>query len=187
MCSASLLLKSSMRYNITMLIQSNQIPNLKIASMHTGQPVAEISDPIIDPFRLEVVGFYTDNSPDDILLTGDIREMNTRRAIIDSSDVFSGRDELLRLQKVLNMNYRLEGKQVVSKSGQKLGKVESFVVDTLSWEVQKIYAQRPVWKAFNNSTLIIDRKQIIEVNETAVVVEDATARKPELATRPVPQ
>jgi len=155
--------------------------------MHTGSPVAEITGVIIDPFKLEVAGFYTTNTPENILLPQNLREMNTRRAIIDSSDVFSNRDELLRLQEVLDMCYVLEGKQVVTKSGNKLGKTESYVVDTLSWEIQKIYAHRPVWKSLSTGTLVIDRKQVVEVSASTVVVEDAILRKPRLTAEPVPQ
>jgi sporulation protein YlmC with PRC-barrel domain len=80
-------------------------------------------------------------------------------------------DGLIRLKEIIDIDFRLIGKSVVTDSGQRLGKVSSFAVDTLTWLIMKIYAQPPLLRNVGAAELIFARTQIIKVSDTQVVVK----------------
>lgn len=174
------------RYNAGMLMQSYQFKDIAVINMRSGQPEAKLTQPIIDPFKLEIVGFYTTHTPENILLIRNIRELNRKQVMVDDTDTFSTQDELPRLKEVLDINYQLKGKRVVTHSRKRLGKVEDYIVDTISYHIEKIHVHQPLWRNFSGSTLIIDRKQILEVDNVTVTVSDATIESGALATQQTP-
>ncbi|PSO45187.1 hypothetical protein BRC21_00365 [Candidatus Saccharibacteria bacterium SW_7_54_9] len=175
-----------MRYNADMLMQSRQFQDIRVINMRDGQPTTKILRPIIDPFKLEVAGFYTDHKPENILLVRNIRELNRKQVMIDDVDALSSKDELPRLKEVLDINYQLGGKRAVTYSKKRLGKVEDYIVDTVSYRIEKIHVHQPVWRSFSGGLLIVDRKQILEVDNHKVTVSDATIQSHGLATQQTP-
>lgn len=169
-----------------MLMQSQQLKDIDIVNMRTGQPVAKVIRPIIDPFKLEIAGLYTTYQQDNILLIRSIRELNRKQVIVDDTDTFSNKNELPRMKEMIELDYQLKGKRVVTQSKKRLGKVEDYIIDTLSYQIQKLHVSQPLWRNFSGSMLIIDRKQIIEVNNNAVTVSDATVQSGALATQHTP-
>lgn len=172
-----------------MLLQSKQLANSNIVSMHTGRAVGQLAGAIIDPHKLEVAGFYCQLPQNrqilPVLLTQSIRQTDGRRVLIDSTDEITEPSELLRHQNLLKIKFNLVGKNVHTASGKKLGKVEDYVTNTESWEIQKIYVKQSLFRSFAVHNLIIDRSQIIEVNDKEITVDDALAGKqPIVATPP---
>lgn len=166
-----------------MLIKAQQLDNLDVIDMRSGQPVAKLGRPIIDPFKLEVVGFHTTHQTESLLLMRNIRELNRKQAIIDDEEDFSVAEDLPRLKEVLDIDYNLTGKKVYTQSKKRLGKVEDYIIETLGFQIQKIHVHQSVWHSFTGSTLIVDRKQIIEVNDDAITVSDATVQSGALAAQ----
>ncbi|MEX0748902.1 MAG: hypothetical protein WD467_02605 [Candidatus Saccharimonadales bacterium] len=164
-----------------MLKRSDQLQDITVASLHTGRDIDVVGAIVLNPFDLSVAGFHLTEDPGKILLVSDIREIGAGQFIVDSSDVIAEEGDLLRLKDVLKLNYQLVGKQVRSKSGQKLGHVKDYVIDDVSWKVQKLHVKQPIWKSLTEATLIIDRRQVIEVNDHSVTVEDTTLRAGKLA------
>lgn len=166
-----------------MLLQSRQLRSLPVVSMRTGGTLAYTRDPIINPFQLEISGIYTTHDDGSILLLHTIREIAPKQVTVDDSDAFSHQEDLPRLEEILRLNYELIGKHVTTQSKQRLGKVEDYVVDTLSHKIQKIHVHQPLWRNFHGSTLIIDRQQIISVNDRSVTVSDGITNSTALATQ----
>lgn len=175
-----------MRYNADMLIQSHQFRDTQVINMRDGQPAAKIVRPIIDPFKLEIAGFYTNHHPENILLVRNLRELNRKQVMVDDTDTFSSKDELPRLKEVLDINYELDGKRVITHNKKRVGKVEDYIVDTVSYRIEKIHVHQPVWRSFSGGTLVIDRKQILEVDNHKVTVSDATIESGALAAQQTP-
>lgn len=161
-----------------MLLTSAQLQKLEVTSLQTGQPIGQTIAVIIDPFKLRVAGFYLDTGTDNILLADDMRELSPQHILINSTDVLTNEAELPRLAEVLAMNYELVGKAVMSRSKQRLGSVEAYVIDSLNADIQKLHVRQPLLRSFSGGTLIVDRRQIVEINNRMVVVEDAAASKP---------
>lgn len=166
-----------------MLLQSHQFKELPVISMRTGEQVTQVLEPIIDPFRLEICGFYTDYEEASILLLRSAREVGHKQIVIDDLDALSTPDELPRLEEVLRLRYELHSKRVITQSKQRLGKVEEYIIDTLSHKIQKLHVHQPMWRNLQGSTLIIDRQQIISLDDKEVIVSDTAVKSTALATQ----
>src|SRR5687768_17807173 len=98
-----------------MLIQSKHLGGAKVFSLHTGHPVGELAEPIINPHKFNVEGFYITGRWQQkykepvALLSQDIREIAARRALINSVDEITPLSELVRLQDVVKLNVSLIG------------------------------------------------------------------------------
>jgi len=91
------------------------------------------------------------------------------------------RDELVRLKKVLDLNFELLGKQVVTTDRQKVGKVSDYAVETTTMFIQKLYASQSLLKSFTGGSLSIDRTQIVEITNKKVVINELLKGAPAAA------
>lgn len=167
-----------------MLIQSKHLLGARVISIHTGQPVGELGEPIINPNKFSVEGFFVTgnwqqkyNEPV-ALLSQDIREITAQRALINSVDEITPLSELVRLNEVIKIKYTLIGKPVRTESKKRLGRVDDYVINSLGYSIQKIYVKQSVFKSMSLHSLVIDRAQITEINDKYVIVSDATLAKP---------
>lgn len=162
-----------------MLITHTRLQGAPILSLQTGTPLAETSEAIIDPRQLTVVAFYCvgpNVSGTAILHTSDIREFGNMGIIVDGANVLMPPDDLVRLREVLDFNFTLVGKQVVDSRRRKLGKVEGYSIDPESFYIMKLNVRRPLMKSFLNANLLIDRTQILEINNKHIMVDSGEVR-----------
>lgn len=163
-----------------MLIQSKHLEGAKVLSLHTGQPVGELAEPIINPNKFKVDGFYVtgpwqqQSKQPMILLSQDIREIAARRVLINSIDEITPLNELIRIKDVVKLGYSLVAKPVRTESKQRLGKVDDYVINTEGFSIQKIYVKQSLLRSMSMHSLVIDRSQIVEINDKQVVVSDTT-------------
>lgn len=160
-----------------MLINGSKLNECPILSLHVGGEIARVTEPIVDPDSLKIIGFKLEGKliRDDvgnILPIGSVREFSRMGMIVDSIDEFVMADDIVRIHDVLKLNFALPGLKVVTRKKVKLGKVLDYTVDVETWHVQQLIVQRPVMKAFFDPELIIPRKQIIEVDDYQVIVKD---------------
>jgi len=164
-----------------MLVLKERIINLPIMSLQTSAEIARTEQPIIDPRQLKVVAFYCQGPQLDahpaVLHVDDIREISNLGYIVDSAEVIMSPDGLVRLQQVIGFNFILEGKQVVEESGRKVGKVSNYTVNTRSFYITQLHVQPSLWQAWATAEILIGRTQIIEINDTKIIVKSATIRK----------
>jgi uncharacterized protein YrrD len=173
-----------------MLLQSNQLEGASVVSLHTGQVIGQLDKPIIDPHKLEVAGFYClqprNKDESMVLLTQDIRDITPGKVLINSADEITSASHLIRLEETIKIGFSIVGKPVRTESKKRLGKVEDYVVDTDTFEVQKIYVKQSLLKNFTVHSLVIDREQIIDVTDRQITVADATMAKPAVVQPPTP-
>ncbi len=144
-------------------------------SLQTGYEIARTSTPIIDPRSLNIVAFYVtgaqvEDSPA-ILHTEDIREAGELGFIIDDSSKLMGLDGLVRLQEIIHFGFDLMKCDVYQKSGKKIGQVSDYSFDPNSFAVQQIYAHGSLLKSFTTTSHIINRTQIISIDNRRIVVD----------------
>lgn len=167
-------------YNICMLVLSNRIFSCHIMSLQTGAQIGEVVETIIDPRQLLIVAFRCEGPGIDfepaILHTTDIREFGTMGIIVNSSDDLMPPDDLVRLQEVMDFKFKLIDKQVVDETGQKLGKVIDFAVETDSFFITQLHVQPPLLKSFGTVDLIINRTQITNVTNKKIVVKSGLTK-----------
>ena len=146
--------------------------------------VATITGPIINPDNLKVEGFYCQDRFDKkqlVLLYQDIRDVLPQGYVINDHDVLSEPEELVRLKKVMELEFDLIGKQVVTTSKEKIGKVSDYATETGSMYIQKIYVAQSLLKTLAGGSLSIDRTQIQEITPRRVVINDLLNKAPATA------
>jgi len=178
-------------YNEAMLILASQIQDSPILSIRNGHPVAMAGGMLIDADKLEVAALFC-KSPgwrgqNHVLLLRDIREYSRSGIIIDSLEDIEDIGEIVRLGDVMERNYQIIGKPVVTESGHKLGKIEDYSVDSISNLIQKIYIKPSLLKNLMVNNLVIDRTNIVKADDDQVTVSDASLNSPaQIETTPTP-
>jgi sporulation protein YlmC with PRC-barrel domain len=164
-----------------MLQLSTSLLNKDVLSLRTGTPVATITGPIINPNNLKVEGFYCQDRFDKrdlVLLYQDIRDVMPQGYVVNDHDVLVEPDELVRLKDVLELNFELIGKHVVTTSKEKVGKVSDFATETETMFVQKIYVTQSILKSITGGSLSIDRTQINEITPKRIIINELMKNAP---------
>lgn len=160
-----------------MLINSSRLKGCPILSLHVGGQIARVTDLIIDPDNLHLIAVRVEGpmvEPEEgsLLVMDSVREFSRAGMIVDSNDEFVRGEDIVWVQKVLKLNFDLIGLKVVTKKGVKLGKVEDFVLQSSSWDVQQLIVRRPIMKALIDPELTIGRSRIVEVDDYQVVIKE---------------
>lgn len=158
-----------------MLVTSSKFANTSVLSMQTGTPVGFISNPIIDPDSLKIIAFRLTGpmlTNANILDVNSIREYSSLGLIIDGVEELVTSGDVVKIDKVLELNFHLTGLKVESKKGSKLGKVEDYTFTPEDFIIQQLIVKRPTIKAFIDPELTISRKEIVEVTDDKIIVKD---------------
>lgn len=164
-----------------MLQLSEALINRPVMSLRTGTQVATAVAPIINPNNLKIEGFYCYDSHDKkhlVLITPDIRDIIPQGFVVNDHDVLVESEELIRLQKVMRIDFQLIGKRVSTTSKHHLGKVSDYATDIASMYIQKIYVSQPLFKSLSGGNLGIDRTQIVEITKKEIIVPDLAQKLP---------
>lgn len=170
-----------------MLTFIGEFVNVPIMSLRGGRKISMTLDPIVNPHKLTIEGFYAEDRAsgiDKILLVEDIREISDVGIIVDSEESLTDPADLVRLEDVINMHFEIVNKKLVSQGGKKLGRVEDYAIDNISYRIEKIYGCPIALKTLSTNDYIINRRQIASVNEDEIVVKDATIKSGNRAHRP---
>ena len=162
-----------------MLFHGSRLIGCPVLSLHVGGRIASVSELIIDPDNLKIIacrveGPLVGREVGEILLMESVREFSRLGMIVDSADEFVEPDEVIRVKKILELNFHLPGLKVEAKNGAKLGKVSDFTLEPSSWQVQQLIVQRPLVKAFLDPELTIPRSRIEEINDYKIIIKDET-------------
>ena len=169
-----------------MLLPLDRLVKTPVMSLQTGVELAQVKHVLVDPRDLtitayELEGNMLDRHPS-YLRPVDVRELSHLGFIVDSSDEFIGADDVIRIQEVIGFGFSLVGLEVIDNNKKKLGKVVSYAIDSGSFSVQQLSVKRPLLQSFNDTELLINRSQVIEVSDTTIKVSSAdtseTAKTP---------
>ncbi len=159
-----------------MLIKNSNLQNFPILSVQDSGRVATITKSIVDPDSLKIIAFRAfgaiGENGGNILDVNSIREYSNLGMVIDSRDEFVGDTDIIKIEKVLELNFDLEGLKVETKKGTKLGKIIDYTVTTDNFTVQQVIVKRPTLKSFLDPKLTIPRAEIIEVTDDKIIVKD---------------
>jgi len=169
-----------------MLLLGSQLINTPVLSLQTGAKLAAANTPLIDPSSLKIVA-YTLEGPllterPSLILTDDIRELSTIGMIVDSADEFIRLDDVIKIEKLYRLGFNLLGINVVDETKHKLGKVEDYSVESEDFVIQQLNVKRGVLQALTETSLLIHRSQIVEINDHNIIVR-TTAKKLESITK----
>ena len=166
-----------------MLLLGSRLAHTPIMSLQTGGRLAHTEKAIIDPANLkilayEVVGPLLTETPA-FIRTADIREYGRLGMIIDSTDELVGLSDVIHIKKIHDLNFSLIGMQVIDDHKHKLGKVDDYTLDTDSYVIQQLNVRRGFLKSLNDTGLLINRSQIVEINNSTIVVKSPTKKSAE--------
>ena len=164
-----------------MLISGSKLKSCPVLSLHIANEIARVAEPIVDPNNLKVIGFKLEgkmirDEVGDVLPISSVREFSRMGMIVDSIDEFVKAEDVMQIQKVLELNFALPGLKVTTRKKAKLGKVTDYIVDINTWYVHQIIVQRPLVKAFFDPELTIPRNKIIEVTDYEIIIKDEHER-----------
>ncbi len=158
-----------------MLRLSGIYHNRDVLSLRTGRPVGHAYSPVINPNNLKIEGWYaTSRGEKDpmVLPASEIRDLITKGLVVNDHDAITHPDDLVRMKKILDINYELIGKPIVTEGNKKLGKVQDYSVDDESMYIQKLYVSQSILRGINKNQLLIDRSQVIEITDKKIIVKD---------------
>jgi len=172
------------RYTRTMLQLSKNLLSKSVLSLRTGTSIATIIGPIINPNNLKVEGFYCQDRFDKkqlVLLYQDIRDILPQGYVVNDHAVLAEADELIRLKDVIDLNFQILGKQVVTVGKQHVGKVSDYATETDTMYIQKIYVAQSILKSFTGGSLSVDRTQVNEITPKRIIINDLLKTAPATA------
>lgn len=169
-----------------MLLLGERLLKTPVMSLQIGSKVAETLGPVIDPYSLtiiayEVTGPLLDQQPSYIRIA-DIRELSDIGMIIDHSDEFIGRNDVVKIRDLLDLEFHLVGMKVIDTRGKRLGKVEDYTIDTDSFVIQQLSVRHGLIGSLSNTGHMIHRSQITEINDTTIIVESTDKKLTSLET-----
>ena len=170
-----------------MLIDSSQLINYPVLSLHMAGMIAKTNEIIVDPNDLKIIAFRlygpeVRKKSGEYLRTENIREFSGLGMVVDSDDDFVNPDDVIKLSEVLDLNFSLVGKKVVSKNGSNLGRVDGFVVNTDGFYVHQLKVKRPLIKSFVDPELLVPKKEIYKITDTKIIVKDEESKIRKKAT-----
>ena len=158
-----------------MLVANTRLIGTKVLSVQTGAPIGQIVKPIVDPSTFKIIAFELAGPlirEANYLTTDSIREYSHFGMVADSIDELVSPSDVVRLEDVLSLDFSLPGLKVETKKGSKLGHILDFTISSDDYMVAQIIVKRPLIKSFNDSTLVISRKEIVEVTDYKIIVKD---------------
>lgn len=160
-----------------MLIEWSRLINVPILSLRAGGAVAWTESLIVDPDSLKIAGFKlrgpeVSRTGENILDVRSVREYSHMGMVVDSEEEFVGKDDIIKLGKIIDLNFEMIGLKVETRKKSKIGKVVGFTVFDNDFSIQQIIVKRPVFKSLTDSELIISRKEIVSVDDYKIVVKD---------------
>lgn len=164
-----------------MLTSYSKLIGTPVLSVHVSSQIATVTACIIDPDNLKIIAFIVDgpmidSDTGDVLDINSIREYSNLGFVIDSTDALSKRDDIVKVKKIIELDFVLVGLKVETKTGTKLGKITDLIITSDALIIQQLIVKRPAMKAFLDPELTIHRNEIIEVNDEKVVVKDEMAK-----------
>jgi uncharacterized protein YrrD len=164
-----------------MLITIKNMLGRPVMSLQTGQPLAKLDLPIIDPHNLKIVAFYVsgpmvDSNPA-VLFSEDIREFGEMGAIVDSSDNILSPEGMVRLGEVISYNFVLDGINVIDEQRHRMGRVENYTLNPDDFMIQQLYLKPTLMKSLSVAHLTVGRDQIVAIDNDKITVKTPTVRE----------
>jgi len=156
---------------------------MPVLSLHVGGMIATTNEAVIDPEDLRIIAYTLEgpiikNDPEvgDILDINDVREVGNTGLIVDSADRFVTREDVIRFDKVMDLNFNLVGLKVVTQNGKKIGKIIDYTLDSSTFMIYQLIVQRPFMSSLIDPELTINRSQIVEIDDYKVTIKHDKAQ-----------
>ena len=158
-----------------MLLLGSRLIGTPIMGLQTGTQLAVAKTPIIDPNNLRIIAYEVDGSllveKPSFIRIADIRELSDVGMIIDSNDEFVGLHDVIAIENIYKLGFKLLGLNVIDESKHKLGKVSDYSLEVGSFIIEQLNVSRGIIKSLSETERLIHRTQIVEINNDNVIVK----------------
>lgn len=158
-----------------MLILGSRLLQTPVMSLQTGTQLAQTVKPIIDPANLRILAYEVEGplltEKPSFVRTNDIREYGRLGMIVNGNDELIGLEDVIQIQKIYTLEFPLIGIQVIDEQKRKLGKVDDYTLNTDDFLIQQLNVRRGFIRGITDTGLLINRSQIIEINNKTIVVK----------------
>lgn len=163
-----------------MLLPGSRLIGTPIMGLQTGTQLAVTKLPIIDPSNLKIIAYEIDGpllaERPSFIRIADVRELGDVGMIIDSNDEFIGLNDVISIQKIHSLGFKLIGLDIIDETKRKIGRVDGYNVDTDSFIIQQLKVKRGIIKSLADTELLIHRSQIVEINNHSIIVRTAAKK-----------
>lgn len=146
-------------------------------SLQTGTAIGWVKKAYMNPDDLKITvlelhGPLIGKSQEKYLDAKSIREYSEYGFIVDSAEELFDVVDVDKLRRVVDLDYEIIGLKVISRKHSHLGKIEDYIVTSDDLMLQQLVVKRPSWRNILDDELLIPRREIVEVNDKAIVVKD---------------
>jgi sporulation protein YlmC with PRC-barrel domain len=158
-----------------MLIPIKQFSRIHVVSS-SKRPLCRIKKPIIDPENGKILAFQTTLSNTPFLSVQDIYSLNRDYLQLSPQYEFHPLEDLVRVQKVLERKIRILYKKVKTESGEILGRVTNFEIDSEALVLHSLTVQKRHFHLIKGLPRIIHQKNILEITSHYILVKDSSLK-----------
>ncbi len=153
-----------------MLILFSKLNSLPVIELEGQQKVAVLSDVVVEPKDGKVLGLIVKVggliSKDQLIASRDITQLLSTAVLIGNADKISDINEVIRVHELYKKKFGLINRNVKTKSGKYLGRVNDFLINDETLCLAKIYVRHLL------SDRIIPYNAIIKIDHKGIVVKD---------------
>jgi uncharacterized protein YrrD len=159
-----------------MLYEAKSLSNLPVLSLGLGNTLGISSAIIIDPETGKLLGILLRSKyfwqTSKVIAFSDIYKINSEIILVKDDQSLTNLESIVRIKKVVDQKIYILGSQVMTESGQKLGKTENFVINADLGILAKIYVEGFLNKDYFKGTRVIPANKIISIERKKIVVTD---------------
>lgn len=161
-----------------MLINFSALKNIPIGSVRSSGRIGVVTDLVINPNNLHVDAFKCRviRGKEQLLSPLDIRDFSPMGIVINDHENLLDIEDAVRLQPILKINFDLINKAAF-EGKKRIGKVESFAINSDNLFIQKIYIRPGLIARVSNDQLTYDRSTIKEVTDTKIIFHSSNTVK----------
>lgn len=166
-----------------MLALVSQLVGRSVITFDDAQPLGVLRDPIIDPDNGKLVGYFLGYGPmhlkQGILAADDIAGYDPTRVVVHRSDVIRDLKEEPKIREILQRKLPVLAANVITESGQHLGRANDLLLDTELSMIIKYYVHSIL------SDRIISAEHVIAIEKRGIIVDDIATSSAAAAAEPV--
>ncbi|MFA6492805.1 MAG: PRC-barrel domain-containing protein [Patescibacteria group bacterium] len=154
-----------------MFIEASKLIGMPIASLETQSKIGTVREIIVDPKNGQLLGLMVQIggvfSPKKVLSIIDITDWDPNGLVTNSDENLVDAAEVVRIKNLLDEKIILLGMNAKTESGQKLGIVENFLIDTNNTIVTKYYL-----KDILGNSKILTADRVSKIDKKIIFIDD---------------
>ncbi|MCY4088677.1 MAG: hypothetical protein OXF49_00910 [Candidatus Saccharibacteria bacterium] len=158
-----------------MLYLANQFLQCQVISLETLKIIGHINGILVDPYRFEVAGFwiqpYTKNYKHwPVLLRQSMRQFDDQKVYVNSIHELNSPLDLPKLKQILEEDYQIPDKKIISTDQKTLGIAENFSFHSESFKIMHVIMKPPIHRRLSKSRQQFERRQIEKITPKIIEV-----------------